>query len=602
MHRSPTCTRPLPFLAAAAGLGLALQANAQPVVQRIPHLPGGTWEFVSNLSDDGRVVAGDAEVPGGSYRAFRWTSQSGTQALGPAAGHSYSSGYSVSGDGLTVVGVSGASYDIAARWTPSTGMISLGALAPGMPSFAFASSRDGSTIVGDGYLAGGIQRAWKWTSSTGMQQLPGLLPGTAQSLALGCNSNATSVFGYCYNNAPALVYATACLWRPNGSIVSMGRLPGTDMSVPGSVTDDGALAFGYSATANYTLTLPFRWTAATGAMEQLPLLPGTTGGTAGACTSDGILVAGYCLDSAGNAVGCIWQGQQPQPVAAFLAARGVVTTGWTFGGAAISASGSALAGNGTFQGTNAAWYVFLGADCTGAPTITTQPASQTVPEGASVTLTTGATGGNVTYAWNRGTTNVGSGPTLVISPVTPADAGTYTCTATNACGSTTSQNADLTVTATCPTPQILQQPTDVTSCGRSDVELTILAINGDPVEYQWQHDGEDIPGGTSNTLHISAPAAGDAGTYACRAMNDCGETVSNTAQLAILGQCCDPVDFNNDGLFPDTADIDDFLTVFSGGPCSSGACADTDFNNDGLFPDTSDIDSLLSVFSGGPCL
>ena len=67
------------------------------------------------------------------------------------------------------------------------------------------------------------------------------------------------------------------------------------------------------------------------------------------------------------------------------------------------------------------------------------------------------------------------------------------------------------------------------------------------------------------------------------------------------GVVCDSIDFNGDGLFPDTADIDDFLSVFSGGPCSTGTCGDIDFNNDGLFPDTTDIDSLLSVFSGGPC-
>ncbi|HEX2838361.1 MAG TPA: LamG domain-containing protein [Phycisphaerales bacterium] len=72
--------------------------------------------------------------------------------------------------------------------------------------------------------------------------------------------------------------------------------------------------------------------------------------------------------------------------------------------------------------------------------------------------------------------------------------------------------------------------------------------------------------------------------------------------FAGLGGGCDPIDFNRDGLFPDTADIDDFLSVFSGGPCSTGSCGDIDFNNDGLFPDTLDIDSLLSVFSGGDCL
>lgn len=65
---------------------------------------------------------------------------------------------------------------------------------------------------------------------------------------------------------------------------------------------------------------------------------------------------------------------------------------------------------------------------------------------------------------------------------------------------------------------------------------------------------------------------------------------------------CDSVDFNKDGYYPDSLDIDDFMSVFSGGPCSTNNCGDTDFNNDGLFPDTTDIDSLLSVFSGGPCI
>ncbi|HEX2837817.1 MAG TPA: DVUA0089 family protein [Phycisphaerales bacterium] len=65
---------------------------------------------------------------------------------------------------------------------------------------------------------------------------------------------------------------------------------------------------------------------------------------------------------------------------------------------------------------------------------------------------------------------------------------------------------------------------------------------------------------------------------------------------------CDSIDFNNDGLFPDTSDIDDMLSVFSGGFCSNDPdCGDIDFNNDGLFPDVSDIAVFLQVFSGGPC-
>ncbi len=66
---------------------------------------------------------------------------------------------------------------------------------------------------------------------------------------------------------------------------------------------------------------------------------------------------------------------------------------------------------------------------------------------------------------------------------------------------------------------------------------------------------------------------------------------------------CDTVDFNRDALFPDTLDVAEFLSAFSGGACSNDpGCGDLDFNNDGLFPDTQDIASLMSVFSGGACL
>jgi hypothetical protein len=64
---------------------------------------------------------------------------------------------------------------------------------------------------------------------------------------------------------------------------------------------------------------------------------------------------------------------------------------------------------------------------------------------------------------------------------------------------------------------------------------------------------------------------------------------------------CGDLDFNNDSLMPDTTDLDDFLSVFSGGPCSTGDCDSVDFNGDGLLPDSADIDAFLRVFSGGEC-
>ncbi len=91
----------------------------------------------------------------------------------------------------------------------------------------------------------------------------------------------------------------------------------------------------------------------------------------------------------------------------------------------------------------------------------------------------------------------------------------------------------------------------------------------------------------------------DADTYLDRDEIDAG---SNPADPFSVPHFCDSIDFNNDTLLPDTTDIDDFIRVFSGGPCSTGSCNDIDFNNDGLLPDTLDIDALLSVFAGGPCL
>jgi hypothetical protein len=64
---------------------------------------------------------------------------------------------------------------------------------------------------------------------------------------------------------------------------------------------------------------------------------------------------------------------------------------------------------------------------------------------------------------------------------------------------------------------------------------------------------------------------------------------------------CNSLDFNRDGLFPDDADLIDFLSVLAGGHCSTNNCDGIDFNNDGLFPDDADLVSFLRVLAGGEC-
>jgi hypothetical protein len=134
--------------------------------------------------------------------------------------------------------------------------------------------------------------------------------------------------------------------------------------------------------------------------------------------------------------------------------------------------------------------------------------------------------------------------------------------------------------------------------------MTLVARAGSPLTLG--------PGDTRTVLGLTLPGRTNEATGNPKSFgNGKGYFIALFSNLssALLevnfGPVCDAIDFNNDGVFPDTGDLDDFLSVYGGGPCSTDptpGCNDLDFNNDGVFPDTSDIDSLLSVYGGGPCL
>jgi formylglycine-generating enzyme required for sulfatase activity len=81
------------------------------------------------------------------------------------------------------------------------------------------------------------------------------------------------------------------------------------------------------------------------------------------------------------------------------------------------------------------------------PSITTQPADQTIIAGQAATLTVVATGdATLHYQWQRGGTNVGTNAASYTVPYAIAtDAGSYTVMVTNSAGSATSKPATLTV-------------------------------------------------------------------------------------------------------------------------------------------------------------
>ncbi|HEY8995861.1 MAG TPA: immunoglobulin domain-containing protein, partial [Lacunisphaera sp.] len=96
-----------------------------------------------------------------------------------------------------------------------------------------------------------------------------------------------------------------------------------------------------------------------------------------------------------------------------------------------------------------------------APSISTQPASQSVTAGQSVSFSVTATGtAPLTYQWRKDGATIGGATSnsYSIASVATGDAGNYSVVITNGAGSVTSNNAMLTVTAATVAPTISTQP------------------------------------------------------------------------------------------------------------------------------------------------
>ncbi|MEK6703848.1 MAG: immunoglobulin domain-containing protein [Planctomycetota bacterium] len=565
-------------------------AGAQTVTD-LGRLPGGTGSFPAALSDNGAIISGSATVSGGSARAWRWTAATGLVNLSvpPGADHSY--GYGMSGDGLVVIGAAGnQSYDTACRWTQATGIQSLGSIAPGQPSFASDASFDGSIIFGYGYLANSEESAFKWTSTTGMQPFGQRLAGTHHSVGLAVNGSGTSYVGYCFNNAPSLIYPTACRWTAAGAVTSLGTLPGSVMSVPSDLSADGSVVVGYAADGTGGNVRAFKWTAASG-MQDLGTPPDSTQAVAAGLTGDGSVVVGYAI-VAGAASACVWVGNaQAQPLDLYLQAQGISTAGWVFETAGISSEGSAMAGSGLHNGVPTAWYAGV-AGCTSAPTITQQPVSQSVVQGAGVSFSVIATGVGVHYQWYKGPTLLATATSSVYSIDATAlgDAGDYTCSLTSACGNVTTSVATLTVQSGCPEPIFVSEPGDMTIIAGQSVSFEVSVTSDTEPHFQWRKDNVAISGARDARLDIEHVTELEIGEYDCVVTNACGSASSHPATLAL---CL--ADFDGDGTV-DFFDYDAFVNCFEGLACPPGKTAD--FDGDGAV-DFFDYDAFVLAFEEG---
>ena len=167
------------------------------------------------------------------------------------------------------------------------------------------------------------------------------------------------------------------------------------------------------------------------------------------------------------------------------------------------------------------------------PSITNQPASQTVALSNGVTFTAGVTGtAPFNYQWRFNGTNLAGATTnfYTLNNAQPTNAGNYTIVVTNSYGSVTSAVATLTVGVP---PSITNQPVSQAVVVSNNVTFTASVTGTAPLSYQWQFNGTSIAGATANFYSVTNVQATNAGNYTLAVTNNYGAVTSAIAVLTV---------------------------------------------------------------------
>jgi len=219
---------------------------------------------------------------------------------------------------------------------------------------------------------------------------------------------------------------------------------------------------------------------------------------------------------------------------------------WRFNGATIAgATGTSLTLS-NLQANDAGNYYVVVTNTVGAatsvvatltvlvsPSIAGQPQSRTAAVGANATFTVIADGSApLSYQWLfNGTAVFGATvSSFTRTNLLPADAGNYSVQVTNAAGMAISSNAALSIIEP---PAISAQPLSQAVAAGSNVTFTILATGTPPLIYQWQLNGSDIAGATTNAYTRPNAQAADAGSYIVAVTNGAGTVTSDEAILTV---------------------------------------------------------------------
>ena len=170
-----------------------------------------------------------------------------------------------------------------------------------------------------------------------------------------------------------------------------------------------------------------------------------------------------------------------------------------------------------------------------APTISTQPASQTVSVGQSATFSVTASGtGTLAYQWRKNGVAIGGANSA--SYTTPAasssDSGSsFTVLVSSNSGNVTSNAAILTVNGP---PSIITQPVSKTVLAGQSATFSVSATGTGPLSYQWNKGGIAIGGANAPSYTTPAATNADNGAqFTVTITNVAGNITSAPATLTV---------------------------------------------------------------------
>ncbi len=173
-----------------------------------------------------------------------------------------------------------------------------------------------------------------------------------------------------------------------------------------------------------------------------------------------------------------------------------------------------------------------------APSITSQPANQSVAVGGTAIFSVTATGtAPLSYQWSKNNAPInGATSSSYTTPATVIgdNGATFTVEVINGVGSAVSAAATLSVTSTAVAPSITTQPADQMVGVGAKATFTVLASGSAPLTYQWSKNGAAITGATAASYTTPATVIGDNGaSYSVQVTNSAGNASSNAATLTV---------------------------------------------------------------------